>query len=366
MRELREILGRIAEIAERGERVALATVIATSGSTYRRPGARMLITESDSVGAVSAGCLEDEVLTIGRRVIQMNRPERLHFDTTEEMDVVTGTGLGCRGTIDVLIVPLDAERVGIYGRLHRVLDEDLVCELAIEVGMGKHALFINGNLQIDELRDSALFERIQRDLAGLSPQQSTVLCQYEHEGQTMELYLERIEPPIKLLVFGAGYDAQPLVRFAKELGFRTTVADHRPAYLTNERFPWADELVLAHPREAPSKLQIDGRTFVVILTHNYFHDLELLKWTLLSQAPYVGQIGPRTRTEELLVEIEQELGPLPPEALSKLHGPIGLDLGAETPEEIALSILSEILAVKNERIGGFLKERRGSIHEYAG
>jgi xanthine/CO dehydrogenase XdhC/CoxF family maturation factor len=366
MRELREILERIETIVEDRRSAALATVIATSGSTYRRPGARMLITESDCVGAVSAGCLEEEVISVSRRVIETGRPERLRFDTTEEMDVVAGTGLGCRGTIDVFVEPLDAERAAVYRKLRRALDEDRVCELAIEVGMGKHALFIHGDLQIDELRDPALLEHTQRDLSGLSPQQSTMVCRYEHQGRTVQLYLERIDPPPKLVVFGAGYDAQPLVRFAKQLGFRVTVVDHRPTYLTNERFPCADALVLAHPREAPERVAVDGRTFLVILTHNYFHDLELLKWTLPSQAPYVGQIGPRTRTEDLLAEIEKEQGPLPVEALAKLHAPVGLDLGAETPEEIALSVLSEILAVKSGRTGRFLRERQGPIHGSAG
>lgn len=362
MSGLSRILERINKVLAKGQLATLATVIATSGSTYRRPGARMLVTESEYVGTVSAGCLEDEVISVSQRVIRSRQPERLCFDTTEEMDVVAGTGLGCRGTIHVLIEPLDAERAGVYCKLGRALDEDRVCELAIEVGTGKHALFSHGNLQIDELRDPALLERAQRDLAGLSPRQSAMFCRYEHRGRTVELYLERIDPPPKLVVFGAGYDAQPLVRFAKELGFRVTVVDHRPTYLTNERFPSADTLVLAHPREAPSKLQIDGRTFVVILTHNYLHDLELLKQALLSQAPYVGQIGPRTRTEELLAEIEKEQGPLPVEALAKLHAPVGLDLGAETPEEIALSVLGEILAVKSGRTGRFLREHQGPIH----
>jgi xanthine/CO dehydrogenase XdhC/CoxF family maturation factor len=107
---------------------------------------------------------------------------------------------------------------------------------------------------------------------------------------------------------------------------------------------------------------VDERTFLVILTHNYFHDLELLKWAFQTEAPYVGQIGPRARTEELLADLERERGPLPGEARAKLYAPVGLDLGAETPEEIALSVLGEILAVRSGRTGGFLRERRGSIH----
>ena len=360
MRELWEILARIEALRKRGDPAALATVIATSGSTYRRPGARMLITPEEAVGAVSAGCLEEEVRGVGRRVIRTGKPERLRFDTTEEMDKIAGTGLGCRGTIDVFIEPLDLERSNVYLSLHQLLREDRSCTLVIETKTGRHALLTQGQgkPQIDELSNPELLKSVQQAAKSLSARRPTALLR--HGGH--EVYVERLEPPPKLLVCGAGYDAQPLVRFAKELGFRVTVVDPRPAYLTQERFPSADQLVLAHPREVAEKIHVDERTFIVILTHNYLHDLELLKWALWTKAPYVGQIGPHARTQELLTDVERERGPLPPDAREKLYAPVGLDLGAETPEEIALSILSEILAVRSGRAGKPLKERKGAIH----
>lgn len=360
MRELWEILQRIAELVDQGEPAALATVIATSGSTYRRPGARMLVTPVGAIGAVSAGCLEDEIIAVGKRVIQTGKLQRLRFDTTEELDVVAGTGLGCRGMIDVLIAPLDAERVDIYLKLGQLLEEDRLCTLVVETKAGKHALLAQEELQLGELSDPELLKGVQRVAETLSARRPTALFRHGER----EVYVERLEPPLKLVVCGAGYDAPPLVKFAKELGFRVTVVDPRPAYLTRERFPWADQLVLAHPREVAEKLHVDERTFIVIMTHNYARDLELLKWALWTRAPYVGQIGPRARTQELLADLEKEQGPPPPEAREKLHAPVGLDLGAETPEEIALSVLSEIVAVRNGRAGGFLRERKGSIHAH--
>jgi len=361
MRGLWEILRRIRKLAERGEEAALATVIATSGSTYRRPGARMLITPEEAVGAVSAGCLEEEVRTVGLQVIERGRPERLCFDTTEEMDKLAGTGLGCRGVIDIFIEPLSPERADVYLKMHQFLQEDCPCTLVLETKTGGHALLVQEELQLDEINDPDLLKNIRRAVESLSARRPTALLR--HRGH--EVYVERLEPPLKLIVCGAGYDAQPLAKLAEELGFHVTVVDPRPAYLTEERFPWAERLVLAHPDELSEKLPwaVDERTAIVVMTHHYERDKGFLVWALSSRAFYVGQMGPRARTEELLADIARELGYLPEAAQGKLYAPVGLDVGAETPEEIALSILSEILAVRSGRSGKPLKECQGPIHE---
>lgn len=361
MRELLEILDRIVKLRETGQPAALATVIATSGSTYRRPGARLLITESEAVGAVSAGCLEDAVIAVARRVLKTGQPQLMRFDTTEEMDKVAGTGLGCRGTIEVFIEPLQADESGarVYRQLRQALLQERLCQLAIDLKTARHALSVDEKLCLDELEDPQLLEAILRTSGSMPMQRRHAILQPRPDRA---LYLERIDPPVRLVIFGAGYDAIPLVQLAEQLGFRVTVVDHRPAYLTRERFANADQLLLAHPAELSQKIHFQPGSFVVIMTHNYLHDLEILKFALQSESPYIGQMGPRERTQELLAEIEQEIGPLSMERLARVHAPIGLDLGAETPEEIALSILSEILAVKNARSAGFLKERRAPIH----
>lgn len=359
MRELQAILAHIVELTQRGGQAALATVIATSGSTYRRPGARMLVAPEAVVGAVSAGCLEEEVRTVGLQVIERGRPERLRFDTTEEMDKLAGTGLGCRGAIEVFVEPLTPKTAQPYLALQKALEKDRVCTLGIEIPTGRRLLFVGQEPTVDELREPSLVGQIAPMMRQrLSTRRPTALERFGGR----EIYWERLEPPLKLVVFGAGYDAQPLVKLAKELGFRVTVVDPRPVYLTRERFPEADRLVLAHPKDVPAQIGVDGRTFLVILTHNYFHDLELLRWALGTEAPYVGQIGPRDRTEELLADIERKQGALPEAARAKLYGSVGLNVGAETPEEIALSILSEILTVRSGRSGGFLRRRPEPIH----
>lgn len=375
MRELLEILDRIVRLSEEGKSAALATVVATSGSTYRRPGARLLVTESKIVGAVSAGCLEDEVIAIARKVWKTKRPQLLRFDTTEEMDAIAGTGLGCRGTIEVFVEPLTPENFGIYyyQLLLAALMQDSPCILAVVVESNIPEIPLGGYFAVAEetvhqqegMEDwlsKELREKMGQVLGKLSPRVPTALKTYALQNGSARIYLERVAPPAKLVIFGAGYDALPLAHFANELGFRVTVVDHRRAYLTKERFPMADQLVLAHPRELNEKIHLDDQTFIVIMTHNYLHDFEIMKLALKSEAPYIGQMGPRDRTQELLAKIAKDLGPLPTEKLARLHAPIGLDLGAETPEEIALSILSEILAVKNARGAGFLKERKTPIH----
>ncbi len=357
MKELWEILTRIEQYATHRQPAALCTVISTSGSTYRRPGARLVVAGSDSLGAVSAGCLEDEVISIAQRVLSSGRPQLMRFDTTEEMDKIAGTGLGCRGTIEVFIEPLppDGGSMRIYRELRQALLRDRICHLAIELKTARHALLIDGKLCMDELQEPQLLEAIRR---------ASMLKRHEILQAAAErtIYLERIEPPLNFIVFGAGYDAIPLVRFAHELGFRVLVVDHRPQYLTQERFPQAAQLLLAHPRELPERIQLPPGAFVVIMTHHYLYDREILKLALRSEASYIGQIGPRSRTQELLAEITKEIGPLPDEKLACLHAPVGLDLGAETPEEIAISILGEVLAVRNKRAAGFLRGRRAPIH----
>lgn len=369
MGDLIKLLDRIAQLPQGGPSAALATVVAATGSTYRRPGARMLIADDRSAGAVSAGCLEAEVISVAGRVCRRGSPELLRFDTTEEMDALVGTGLGCRGTIEVLIEPLAADGVRFYRGVGEALlsGREGVLALILKgdspgVEVGKRLLFTSDGVQGGEVSPE-LHARLQGGFAEVARARFPLTRSYDLSEGVVRIYLERLTPPDRAIIFGAGFDALPVVQLGGELGFSVTVVDPRPDYLTPERFPGADRLVLAHPREVSQRIPLDHRTYVVILTHDYHSDLEILEHALMSEVPYVGQMGPRSRTEELLCELEEELGPLPPERLARLHAPVGLDLGAETPEEIALSVWSEVLAVRRARDGGFLRDRPGPIHE---
>jgi len=369
MRELREVLERIHALHEEGQSAALATVIATSGSTYRRPGARLLITEENAIGSVSAGCLEDEIAAKAHDVIASHRPRLISFDTREEMDKVAGTGLGCRGTIDVFIEPLvpDDSNMTVYRRLHRALANETPCQFGLvtasdvpDLPVGRSILRVDGSHVEDELFGAGW----EANLNSLLADGSTATGTLELADGTVHIYAESIEPPPRLIVFGAGFDAVPLARLADQMGFRVIVVDPRESYLTTDRFPTAHDRLALHPEDAAEALASDERACAVVMTHNYFHDLEILKRVLPSKVAYVGQMGPRDRTDELIADLQESIGPLSDETLGKLHGPIGLDVGAETPEEIAMSIVSELLAVRRGREAGFLRERHAPIHKH--
>jgi xanthine dehydrogenase accessory factor len=185
-------------------------------------------------------------------------------------------------------------------------------------------------------------------------------------GGRGDLFIEVLTPPIPLLVCGAGHDVLPVVRAARELGWWVMVADSRPAFATRDRFPEADEVFLVEDREVPTAVRIDRETFAVVMTHNFLHDLELLRGLLRTPARYIGLLGPRARTEKLLAELTTQGAVLDEADRARLYAPVGLDTGADSPEEIALSIVAEILAVRNQRPAASLRARRGPIHASAG
>ena len=177
-------------------------------------------------------------------------------------------------------------------------------------------------------------------------------------------FVEVLEPPLRLLVCGAGHDAIPMVRAAAGLGWNALVVDDRPAFLTHDRYPEAAGFVAVDaPEDIAEATEIDDHTYAVVMTHNFLRDKEYLRALVGSPAAYIGMLGPAARTERLLIELREEGVPMPDDVRARIHGPAGLDLGGEGPEEIAQSIAAEIVAVRRGRNGGFLKERPGPIHD---
>jgi xanthine/CO dehydrogenase XdhC/CoxF family maturation factor len=197
--------------------------------------------------------------------------------------------------------------------------------------------------------------------AALSSGGSKVVLIPFPDGQ-LEALVEYIAMPLRLAIFGAGPDAVPLARISKELGWRTQVIDRRPAYIRPDRFVAADAVILAEPQDLAEKVDVDSTTAAVVMTHHFETDLSYLRELLQSPAFYIGLLGPAAKTQMLLQRLRED-GFIPTEdQLSRLYSPVGLDVGAETPEEIALSIASEIQAVRSGYTGGFLKNRTGPIH----
>lgn len=333
MSELTQILDAVGAAQAAAERFALATVVATRGSTYRRAGARLFIpADGEPIGNISGGCLEGDVARIGQAVMRDGKPRLDAFDMTADDDAVWGYGLGCNGAIEVFVEPADGARE--TATALRTAQGTCLVTVLTGPSAGSH------RLQADGAAAAALRSG--------SPQ----LVQ---EGGERVLY-EPLLPPMRLVVCGAGHDAIPLVRQAAELGWRVTVADVRRALLNTGRFPGAADFCDADPAATADALQPDERSAVVLMSHNYLRDIAYLRSFLGARWGYLGVLGPRGRTEQMLAELGEA------ETIERLHAPAGLDIGAEGPEEVARAIVAEILAVMRGRGGGPLRERSGPIH----
>lgn len=368
MKELREILAAWEAADRAGQRAALATVVAVEGSAYRRPGARLLVLEDNThVGGVSGGCLEAEVIEVAHRVIAENRPQLLCYDTTHELDVVVGLGMGCNGVIRILVEPLQ-DACGVRDFLDHCITERRRGVMAtVLVTEGDTGIAVGSRLvrRGDAAGFAACDPSTEEALSSLGPHllhdPAVGTHQYEVPGGRVELAIEKFEPTPSLIIFGAGNDAQPLVRLAKELDWNVTVVDDRSQYASKERFPEADAVVVCNADDIGQRLSPGDRTMAVVMTHNFPRDVELLRALLTSPVRYIGLLGPRRRAERILSYLERE-GVEVGDA-DWLHCPVGLDIGAETPEEIAVSILAEMQAAVRGRSGASLRTRAMAIHD---
>lgn len=317
-RELQDIL----RIVRRGPGpFVLATLVAAEGASYRRPGARLLLDRDGPLrGSLSGGCLEGEVQARGREVLATGRPRLLRYDLRGDADLVWGSGSGCEGVLDILVEPLPA--------------------------------FPDWMAWVEAAWSGRKTLRI---LIDLSPQHLGARTRAEHpDGQDpREASLEVFVPPIALWILGAGDDSRPLVRMAKELGWTVGLLDHRPAFARPERFPEADAVQAGHPAATLPALPLDARSAVVLMTHHYAKDLEALRLLLPSAAGYLGLMGSRARGAKLLAELAAE----GLRADGRLHTPVGLDLGGQDPETLALAILAEVQASLAGRGAGSLRSQ---------
>jgi xanthine dehydrogenase accessory factor len=299
-------------------------------------------------------------------VLREGRARLAGWDLTADDDAVWGLGLGCNGAIEVFIEP--AERAAeVAGALRAALEEErpisvvtVVASSRDGVGPGSRLVVRPGGDAEGSLGDPALdVAAVDAALTGLRDERSEV----RELAPGVRAFVEVLEPPLRLVICGAGHDAIPLVRTASVLGWNVVVVDDRPAFLSPERLPEARALVpVDGPALAAKAAGVDDRTFAVVMTHNFLKDRGYVRSLLAAPAPYVGILGPGARTERLLSELREE-GVDVDGARGRIHGPAGLDLGAEGPEEIAQAIVAEIVAVTRRRRGGFLRDRPGPIHD---
>ena len=332
---MKELLPDIERWRVRGERFALATVVATRRSAPRPVGSKLAVSETgEMAGSVSGGCVENEVYGSAREVLTGAPPQLLSYGISD--DLALSVGLPCGGEIDVFVYEPDAA----------------LLEGVLEVVRGEERAVVLTDLETGD-------QRLLRDGTELERGRSGLV---EREGR--KLFADVYGPPPRLVVFGAVDTAEALCRAARGIGWRTVVADARGKFATPERVPSADELVVGWPEEVLAQVVPDHATAVVVLTHDDRFDVPALAGALESDAFYVGAIGSRrnqARRRERLLEAG-----VPEEAIDRISGPAGLDIGADTPAETALSILAEILAVRAGRPGGPLKDAPGRIHAEVG
>ncbi len=375
------------------EPLVLATVLRVQGSSYRQPGARMLIDcNGEIAGSVSGGCLERDLIQRARiqraRFVgrTQSRMEVIRYDTTddgEDFESLSSVSLGCQGVVDIgleVIPPgtthpaLELLRESIdsgkEGRIATIIPEpgnsEPVNSGTEDVGtenIGPEDIGTEdvGSEDVEPKPVSQeLSARIAQDLAAL---QSTEVKSYETPTGKIEVLLERIRPPKRWIIFGAGHDSVPLAETAQAIGWHVTVVDCRSSYSMPQRFfSKVNELIRCEPSTISSRLQLTPDTLCVLATHNYFHDRTILGQLLPSPVAYIGLLGPKTKSISILDDFKKEGLEWDQATLSKLHSPVGIDTGAESPQEIALSIVTEALAISQRRTAGFLKDRDGPIH----
>jgi len=364
MKEIKEILQSYTQATKEGKRTALATVVKVEGSSYRRPGARMLVTDDGLLtGAISGGCLEGDALRKALSAIVQQQNKLVTYDTTDEDDAKFGVQLGCNGIVHILFEPINASDELNPIQLLKMLEAERTPAVQVTLFSLNNnqqlgtTLLLRGD-QTFTAKQTTLTKELETDATEVLTEKISVFKSYEFNGQSLDAFIEYTAPPIALIIAGAGNDAQPLAAMANLLGWQTTIADGRPTHATQQRFATADQIIVSKPEHLLSQLKIDEQTAFVLMTHNYNYDLALLNELLKIKVNYIGVLGPKKKLHRMLDELNID----PNTDLSNVYGPVGLDLGAETAEEIALSISSEIKTVFSGSSVKSLKDKATAIH----
>ena len=366
MIELQEILRRVS--VDDGDDAILATLVDVQGSGYRLAGARMLIDRNgNSIGTVSGGCLEADILERARNVLKRGEPIVVSYDTTKDENSLFGLGMGCRGVVRVLLEPArnnDALAFirDCFDRREQGVVSTLISTTS-NIGEGLGSKLFLKNDAFTGISLNGLSSQVESDAAIVLRESRSRTNIYETADSHVEFFHEVISPPTAILIFGAGHDAVPLARLAGRMGWQVAVFDHRPAWASADRFPEAEELIVSRPENIEEEIFADCQSVAVVMNHNYDLDRVILGRLLTSSCRYIGMLGPKQRRERLLEELRVQGSRFDESQLAKLYAPVGLDIGASTPEGIALSIVAEIQAVLSGREGGPLKYRHAPIYD---
>lgn len=348
MREARELLARIRELRRTDAPAVVATIVAVEGSAYRREGTRLLIEPDGALtGVLSGGCVERELLAPARETLAAGRPRSLRFDLSADEEAIWGFGLGCSGTLTLLLEPLASAGEPLERALAAAIEDRRAVRLTTRVGTATAT---------DPLAVGPVDRRIELlDSGRASTTTSTLTAESESANEIV--LVETWMPPVRLVVVGAERDVVPLARLAAELGWDTTVVDSRPTAAAEARVATLARYLGCAPRRLLESLSLDSRTAVVVATHRYLDDLAFLGELAAAEVGYLGLLGPARRRERLLADLASQRGSTTHAPAISVRGPAGLDLGGRTPEEVALAIVAEIQATLHGGTGRPLAEK---------
>lgn len=373
MRELDVIIAQYEHLKQAGTEAVLATVVHVEGSSYRRAGARMLVDEFGNItGAISGGCLEGDALRKALHALHQRKNKLVTYDTSDEDDAVIGAQLGCNGIIQVLFEPLDyADELNPCELLKKVIDKNDPTAIVVQFNLKKSKeqegtkLIISENLEIVGRKPVQYFlDNILEQARLTLKYKSHHFVEYLTGEEKQQVFIQNYQPPVKLIIVGAGNDAQILSQQAELLGWNVVVTDGRPTHANKERFTSSCQIIVSKPEQTLENIVLDYRSCFVLMSHNYNYDLAVLRLLLGKQMiPYIGILGPLKKYQRMLKDLDEDGFDLSNEQLNKIYAPVGLEVGAETPAEIGLSILAEIQSVLTGKSGRSLREKSSPIHE---
>ncbi len=362
---MRDVLSQIVRWWEAGERFGLATVVGTFRSAPRPPGASMAVLADEAVGSVSGGCVEGAVYELAQQVVAEGTPMLQRYGVSD--DDAFSVGLTCGGIIDVFVEPVSREDFPELGEIAAAIEKRQPVAVAT-IMSGPGAIGARRVIWPDRssgtLGSARLDAAVDDDVRGMLAQGLTGIRRYGAEGERrlddLQVFVHSFAPAPRMLVFGAIDFATAVARIGKFLGYHVVVCDARPVFATSKRFPDADEVVVKWPHDYLSAAPVDERTVICVLTHDPKFDVPLLEVALRTPAAYVGAMGSRRTHEDRLVRL-REAG-LTEDELARLRSPVGLDLGARTPEETAVSIAAELIQLRWGGSGRSLTDTTGRIH----
>jgi xanthine dehydrogenase accessory factor len=374
MKEITDIIKSYDLALAAGKKMALATVVHVEGSSYRRPGARMLVTDDGQLtGAISGGCLEGDALRKALLAISQQKNKLVTYDTTDENDTKLGVQLGCNGIVHILFEPIHTEQpnhpiellkkavakrqnailITLFSMHSRTSDQPGTCFLHLETD----------NEVVCNCDGQDLYNVLLAESAEAYNKEDSFFKTFDLSSKKQTGFVEYLNTPPSLVIAGAGNDIIPLVEMTGILGWNVTVVDGRAGHATKQRFPKATQVLVSRAEDVLSHLKTDERTFFVLMTHNYNYDLALLKQLIfLQECTYIGTLGPKKKLERMYSDLLADGIEVSESQKTKIYGPVGLDIGAETSEEIALSVLAEIKTVLNKRSGRSLRDKSEPIH----